>query len=120
MLQLTRCPESNIHSRYDFEKSYFPKKGIIFLIFYVSKINFKKPRIEKKNIESNLKFHLLFYFCRMISDVQNRVKTEPPKDSFMSSILEWISNSNETLNSSSRSEKIHTSFGKFLKTFQSC
>ena len=78
MLQLIRCPESNIHSRYDFEKSYFPKKGIIFLIFYVSKINFKKPRIEKKNIESNLKSCLVFYFFKKISGVQIWVKMEPP------------------------------------------
>ena len=58
-----------MYSRYDFEKSYLPQKSI-FLIFYISKINFKKPRI-KKNIESNLKIHLLFYFYKKISSVQN-------------------------------------------------
>ena len=30
-LQLIRCSESSIHSRYDFEKSYLPQKGIFFL-----------------------------------------------------------------------------------------
>ena len=34
---------------------------------------------------------------------------------FISSIPEWLSNSNETLNSSSRSEESHTSFRKFSK-----
>ena len=41
----------------------------------------------------------------------------PPKDSFISSIPEWLSNSNETSNSSSRSEESHRSFRNFLKTF---
>ena len=46
-LKLFRCPESRMHSRDNFEKSYLPQK-VIFLIFYVSKINFKKPIIEEK------------------------------------------------------------------------
>ena len=36
-----------MHSRQEFEKSYLPQKAY-FLTFYVSKINFKKPKIEEK------------------------------------------------------------------------
>ena len=69
-----------------------------------------------KNIESNLKSHLLFYFFQKSTRVsRTRRKRSPPKDSFISSISEWLSNSNETLISSSRSEESHTSFGKKFK-----
>ena len=47
-LNLIRCPESNMHSRNEFEKSYLLPKGTFFLIFYVSKTNLKKPKIEGK------------------------------------------------------------------------
>ena len=50
-----------------------------FLIFYMSKINFNKYKINKKNIESNLKSHLLFYFYKNILGAQNWVKTELSK-----------------------------------------
>ena len=56
---------------------------------------------------------MVFYFCKKISSGTG-LKRSPPKDSFISSILEWISNSNETLNSSSGSEESHTSFGEFV------
>ena len=58
---------------------------------------------------------MVFYFCKKITVVQNWVKMEPPKDSFISSIPELLSNSKEILNSSSRSEENHISFRKFLK-----
>ena len=35
----------------------------------MSKINFNKYKINKKNIESNLKSHLLFYFYKNILGV---------------------------------------------------
>ena len=40
-LQLIRCPNSIMYSRYNFKKLYLS-------IFYMSKINFKKPRIKDK------------------------------------------------------------------------
>ena len=46
-LKLIRCLEFIMCSRYDFEKSYLHKRSIL-LIVYMSKINFKKPRIEEK------------------------------------------------------------------------
>ena len=77
ILNLFRCPEFSMCSRYNFEKSYLHQKAY-FLIVYVSKINFKKPKIKKKNMESNLKSHLLFYFFKKLSGVQNWVKIESP------------------------------------------
>ena len=59
-LKLVRCLEFSMCSRYDFEKSYLPQKAY-FLIFYMSKINSRSLEL-RKNIESNLKSHLLFYF----------------------------------------------------------
>ena len=46
---------------------------------------------------------------------KTRWKRSPPKNSFISSIPEWLFNSNKTLNSSSRSWENHTSFGIFFK-----
>ena len=73
-------------------------------------------RIEKKNIKLNLHSHIIIYFCKNISGVLNRVKTGPLKESFMSSILELIFNSNKVLNSCSRCLYYHKIIGKFLKT----
>ena len=58
-----------------------------------------------------------FIFSKISQVFRTGWKWSPPKYSFISSILEWLSNSNETLNSSPRSEESHASFGKFLKTF---
>ena len=46
--KLIRYLEFSMHNRYEFEKSYLPQKGIFFLIFYISNINVKKPRIDEK------------------------------------------------------------------------
>ena len=116
-LKLIRCLESSMHSRNNFEKNISPSKRHVFLIFYVSKINFKKPRIEKKYLIKFKKSSGILFFQKSSRVSKTRRKRSPSKDSFISSIPKWISNSNETLNSSSRSEESHTSFGKFLKTF---
>ena len=42
-LKLIRCPVSSMHGRNEFEKKHISIKEAHFLIFYVSKINFKKP-----------------------------------------------------------------------------
>ena len=62
---------------------------------------------------------MVFYFCKKISSGTG-LKRSPPKDSFISSILELLSNSKEILNSSSRSVENHTSFGIFFKNIMSC
>ena len=64
-LNLIRCPESNMHSRNEFEKSYLPQKAN-FLIFYVSNINFKKPRIEEKYWIKFKKFFGILFLQKVI------------------------------------------------------
>ena len=106
-----------MYNRYNFEKSYLPQKCIIFNI--LSKINFKKSKIKEK-------YRIKFKKSCVISFLQKNLERPelgesrappPSKDSFISSILELLSNSKEILNSSSRSEENHTTFGNFLKIF---
>ena len=66
----------------------------------------------RKYIKSNLKSHLIIYFYKNILVVQNWVKTELLKDSFISSISELFFNSNKVLNSYLRCLQNHTILGK--------
>ena len=79
----------------------------------MSNINSKKPRIEEK-------YWIKFKNSSVILFLQKDLECPElgeNKDSFISSILEFLSNSNKILNSTSRSGESHTSFGNFLKTF---
>ena len=69
----------------------------------MSNINFKKPRIEKKILNKFKKLSNILVFQKYLGYPE---LGENPKDLFISSIPEWLSNSNETLSSSSRSEVI--------------
>ena len=100
-------------------KNYISLKNAYFLIFYMSKINFKKSRIKKKYQIKFKKSSVILFFTGRFRVSRIRWKQSSPKYSFIYSILESLSNSNEILNSSSRSED-HTSFGNFFKIFQSC
>ena len=73
--------------------------------------------ILRKNIESNLKVIWYFIFAKRSWVSKTGWKWNPPKYSFISYIPKWLSNSNETWNSSWRSEESHTSFGIFVKKY---
>ena len=63
---LSKCLESIMYNRLNFEKWYFPQERcfffFFFLIFYMSKTNFKKSRI--RDIITNLQSHLIIYFLQ--------------------------------------------------------
>ena len=58
---------------------------------------------------------VFYFFQKYLGCPELGENGAPHKDSFISSIPKWFSNSNEILNSSSRNGESHTSFGKILK-----
>ena len=110
ILQLIRCPDSSMCNRYNFEKSYLPQKGIVFKYFIC--LRSISRSIELKKISNQIQEVICYFiFTKRFWVSRTRWKQSPPKHLFISSILELLSNSNKILNSSSRSEENHTSFG---------
>ena len=94
-------------------KKYISLKKAYILIFYVSNINFKKPRIEEKywikfKKSSGILFLQKGLGCPELGENGAPLKTH------LFSIPKWFSNSNKTLNSCSWSEESHTSFDFFF------
>ena len=63
----------------------FNQENYFQYFIYLKPIS-RSPKSRKKNIKSNLQSHVIIYFYKNISSVQNWVKTKPLKVSFISSI----------------------------------